>query len=493
MKVAIYARVSTGRQEREETIETQLDVVRTYCERNDLEIATVFKDEGVSGTVPFDERPGGSALLDAARTKTFERVVIYDLSRLGRDELVTLLAEHSLKTLNTPIISATEPFPDDDSPYAIMAKGNTRTQNAVYRATVRRNTMEGRYRKAREGKFIGNRPPFGYRHKKKEHGVLEIDESQAKWVRRMFEWVDQGLGYKAIAAKLTKLKAPTPNKDHPARTERSRWGWHFTSVKKIVNNRRYMGEGHYKDIPVPYPPIVSKELFERVQAKLHDRPSPRSTKRTYVLQHLLKCGTCGGRYGARIVHRSGRGEVPLYFCRQRHVYGPQAGHDKIQWSWDGEELEEKVKNLLTDFLADPSKFDARLEELVASPASKNMPVDLTPELRANVDRLKQKIKRMIDGWENGVYENEKEYLERLSTTRQELKEVEKQLSLVKVDPTDDVFTEFLRHVDALIRIKDNGQLTRERWRQELQDLVAEIVVEPNGDLSLVFLGNHCSR
>ena len=59
-KVAVYARVSTDRQEKEETIETQLMVVRDYCKANGYD-ATEYLDDGYSGiTLDLEERPAGA-------------------------------------------------------------------------------------------------------------------------------------------------------------------------------------------------------------------------------------------------------------------------------------------------------------------------------------------------------------------------------------------------------------------------------------------------
>jgi site-specific DNA recombinase len=82
--VALYARVSTEDQAERDTVQTQLDFLRKYCELYSLPIADEYIDDGISGTVAFDRRPDGQRLLADAKGKGFQSVVFYKLSRLGR-------------------------------------------------------------------------------------------------------------------------------------------------------------------------------------------------------------------------------------------------------------------------------------------------------------------------------------------------------------------------------------------------------------------------
>src|SRR5439155_17343963 len=84
-RVAIYARVSSGRQEQEQTVETQLMVTRDYCTAEGL-ATEEFIDEDWSGTSTLLEaRPAGAALLAAIKAKEIDTVIVYKRDRLGRD------------------------------------------------------------------------------------------------------------------------------------------------------------------------------------------------------------------------------------------------------------------------------------------------------------------------------------------------------------------------------------------------------------------------
>lgn len=110
VKAALYARVSSEEQREKQTIQTQIEFARQQCEREGIPLVGIYKDEGVSGTIPFEEREGGKRLLQDARAKKFTVVFVYKVDRLGRADLVTHIARHHLETLGVGIRSLTEPF-----------------------------------------------------------------------------------------------------------------------------------------------------------------------------------------------------------------------------------------------------------------------------------------------------------------------------------------------------------------------------------------------
>ncbi len=78
--VAIYCRVSTQDQDPE----NQEKALREWAERRGWDVAQVFTDRGISGTVPFTERPAAESLLMEAHRGGFQRVLIFALDRLDR-------------------------------------------------------------------------------------------------------------------------------------------------------------------------------------------------------------------------------------------------------------------------------------------------------------------------------------------------------------------------------------------------------------------------
>src|SRR4026208_1113183 len=82
--VALYVRVSTEDQVERQSIQTQLDFLRRYCDLYSLSIAGEYVDDGVSGGIALDERPDGQRLLTEAENGRFSQVLVYRVDRLGR-------------------------------------------------------------------------------------------------------------------------------------------------------------------------------------------------------------------------------------------------------------------------------------------------------------------------------------------------------------------------------------------------------------------------
>jgi len=90
-KVVIYTRVSTNKQ----TIENQLKVLEKVIEKHDWELQGIYKDEGISGSKGRDERKGFNLLYTDMMKRQFDRILVWDVSRIGRSlqHLITFLED----------------------------------------------------------------------------------------------------------------------------------------------------------------------------------------------------------------------------------------------------------------------------------------------------------------------------------------------------------------------------------------------------------------
>src|SRR5438093_2443791 len=147
-KVAIYSRVSTDDQAEAQTIETQLSACREYCLRAGHEVVEVFKDEGVSGSVALADRPSGGALLEALEAKQFERVVMYQLDRLSRDNETGVPAYLRLQRLGG-VEFVLQRF--DDTPEGTLQFHIFLAIAQWARENTRRLTSAGRRRRVEQG------------------------------------------------------------------------------------------------------------------------------------------------------------------------------------------------------------------------------------------------------------------------------------------------------------------------------------------------------
>ncbi len=112
---AIYARVSSEEQRENQTIKTQIEAAKRWVEfqklvEHPIDIADLYLDDGVSGTIALAERPAGQRLLDDTAHGKFALVLVYKIDRLGRDPRDILNATHRLDQLGVAVKSLTEEF-----------------------------------------------------------------------------------------------------------------------------------------------------------------------------------------------------------------------------------------------------------------------------------------------------------------------------------------------------------------------------------------------
>ena len=110
MPVAAYLRVSSEEQRERQTIATQRDFAERYCALHSLAVYRTYADDGVSGTVPLDQRPEARQILADARNRKFDQLLVYRLDRLGRETRLILNAVAELEKLGVRVRSMTEEF-----------------------------------------------------------------------------------------------------------------------------------------------------------------------------------------------------------------------------------------------------------------------------------------------------------------------------------------------------------------------------------------------
>src|SRR5206468_3155366 len=76
MRAAIYLRVSTEEQRERQSIQTQRDFGERYCALHEIPVHDFYADDGVTGTLPLERRPEGARLLEDAKAKKFDLVLI---------------------------------------------------------------------------------------------------------------------------------------------------------------------------------------------------------------------------------------------------------------------------------------------------------------------------------------------------------------------------------------------------------------------------------
>ena len=312
MRAVLYVRVSSEMQRESGSIESQVDYAHQHCRLQGIKILETYRDEAVSGTVRVAERPEGARMLADARAGKFDTILVFRMDRLARRTSDLLNTAELLEECGVSIRSLSEPF-DTATPTGKFIISTLGSIAELERSNIAERSRSGMERLAREGRWLGGRPPFGYRI---VDGRLAIDPEQGPIVRDIFSWYLCGQRVRGIAARLNGLAVRHPMEWAKRGQDRP---WYESTVSKLLNNPVYRGEWTWRKrldrrkvkgrtvytkptpeqlIKVDVPALVSREDFDQVQRILSEnfRFSLRNAKYPYLLRALIICGECGRRY-----------------------------------------------------------------------------------------------------------------------------------------------------------------------------------------------------
>lgn len=258
-KTAIYIRLSSedmdariGNKDESNSVAHQrmllLDYASTHLNLSSEDIVE-FVDDGYTGR-NFD-RPGFEALLDACKKEQVTRILLKDLSRLGRNYVeVGNLLEQVFPFLGVRVISVNDGY-DSNNFDGITGGMDVTLQNFIYTLYSRdlsEKVKSGVRMLAKKGKYTGTYGFFGYRKCTDDIHKLEPDPDAAKIVRRIFDMVIDGTKRKDIAATLNREGVPTPAVYKKMKGCTRDWypdgkkaGWNSSMIADVIRDERYAG------------------------------------------------------------------------------------------------------------------------------------------------------------------------------------------------------------------------------------------------------------
>jgi site-specific DNA recombinase len=306
-RIRFYARVSTGTQRDQNTINSQkTSMQRVLEQQGDCKSAGITDDDGISGST-FD-RPGLTALLEDARAGKFDEVWVWGQDRLGRTEILDMLVWlGQFRALGIPLIDAATmkdltSTTGTDELVTILNAWQAKNE----KAQIVERTSRGKRDKVREGHFPGGVMAFGYR-KDAQTKRLIPNPSEAEVVRHIFDLIANGQMSTRRASDWLNAHGFKP-KEALNSSRRTSGLWTSDQVRATVRNKLYMGVLTYgrrsstgsptSIIEVPCEQIVSESVWTLAQGVLDShrtfRDGPDPSK--YPLRGLVKCGECGRAY-----------------------------------------------------------------------------------------------------------------------------------------------------------------------------------------------------
>lgn len=326
MRVASYCRVSTDKDDQANSFETQQRYFREYIERQpDWELYEVYADEGLSGTSTKKRTQFNRMIQDAYEGK-FQLILTKEVSRFSRNVLDTISYTRELKAIGVGVLFVTDNIntlePEAEMLLSFLA---SLAQEESRRTSAR--VVWGQTRQMEQGVVFGQ-SLLGYDVK---DGRISINPEGAEIVRLIFhKYAVEQVGTAEIA-RLLICKG--------CHTYRGSTKWNANTVIKILNNEKYVGDLIQKKTYTPdflthekrrntgevpliviqnhHEPIISREIWNETQARLHQNNkhiggSGHSNR--YVFSGKIKCGECGHSFVGRFKYRKDGTKIRRWSC-----------------------------------------------------------------------------------------------------------------------------------------------------------------------------------
>ena len=338
--VGLYIRLSKEDENQgpSESVSNQKSLLDEFVKAQRLSVYDTYVDDGWSGT-NFD-RPEFKRLIDDIEAENVNMVITKDLSRLGRDYIMTghfmelYFPEKRVRyiSLLDGIDTGVDSAANDITPFrAVM--------NDMYAKDISKKIKSVKRDKQRRGLFIGGKPVYGYKMHPTEKNRIIIDEEAAPLVRRIFNLALTGLSCRQIAVQLNTEKIPTPatyaglNQGHVGPFAGL---WSSERISEMLQNETYIGnmvQGrsvkiNYKSqkclrqprenwvvVEGTHEPLIDRDVFHKARTLVDSRRTTRSRTYDFLLKGLIFCRECG--YPMAVLNRrNAKGEDCLYFvCR----------------------------------------------------------------------------------------------------------------------------------------------------------------------------------
>jgi site-specific DNA recombinase len=372
LKAAIYLRVSTpGQAETGSSLESQEEACLQYASACGYNVSDrIFIERGYTGTKL--DRPELNRLLDYVQKEQIDVLIVWKLDRFSRDDTVQGMIYYMLDQAGVRLESVVEGRLENTPIGHFMRHVYGYVAEQEHHDIFKR-TSRGLRKRAENGRFpSGHRARlYGYTYvpgRGPGEGVRYINEAQACWVKRIFDWyLYDNLGLDKICARL---------KDYNVISPTGRPAWYRSSVAYMLKNPAYVGETYvycrtkkqgkksntlrpkeeWLPIPGATPPIIDRTVWEAVQAKMKQNKakSERNKKYEYLLAGHIVCGKCGRSYWA-------------YLKRKRRRYQCSGKCGRItptrcdNQNWDADKLESMVWRDLDAALSDPRIITSEAE------------------------------------------------------------------------------------------------------------------------------------
>lgn len=512
-KAGIYARISVADgDDVSESIANQIKITMNYINHSeDLEYVKTYTDDGYTGQ-NFD-RPGFRQMMEDAQAGLINCIIVKDLSRLGRNYLVVgkLLLE-DFPEMGMRFISVIDCYDNvaknDDIELRVILQSIIDQKVSLDTSQRVTSAIDA---KKNAGTFLppSGSIPYGYL-RDEGNCTYAIDDDAFLVVKRIYHLRAQGYNITAICRELNERGIPSPSKlrylRHQTKDETAKDAlWNRATVRKILSDENYIGNrvhgkkkqdapaaakrrttrGEWQIIENAHPAIISKELFEQVQAMNRKEdgqsqcaavPAPQNTKPN-ILKGKVFCGDCGKAMKAA---KSGGGAAYYNCSSYKESGGTRCSNHYISEDVVYAAITQEIEKMLADsFLSGHStKIIADYERQLA-----NIDADIH-QLSVKQEELSNALLEAYEACiSHRIMKDEfKNQSERLSAEHTEC-EIKERALIAEKGRCKEQIGKLNRLISALREYQDSCTLTREL----VEAFIERISIFPQQRIELILV------
>lgn len=458
---AIYLRLSQddGEGKESNSIKNQRTLIHDYVRNHEeLKIVEEYVDDGYSGA-NFN-RPAFLRMIEDAKRKKINCIVVKDLSRFGRNYIEAgRYLEDIFPLLGIRFIAINDHYDTakktSEADQIIIPFKNL--INDAYCRDISIKVRSSQEVKRKKGEFIGNFAVYGYLKDPENKHHLIVDEYAAEIVRYIFNLKLDGCNEQGIADNLNEMGVLTPMEykcslgmkfnsgfrsgEHPI--------WRAVTVKRILKNEMYTGmmvqgknrkinykveesirveDSEWYRVADTHEAIISKNVFDTVQKTLrYDTRTSPGEENLYPFSGLLRCGDCG----QNMIRRSTKKGDRRYFYYHCSTYKNRDGCSSHMVS------ENKIDEVVLDAIQNQIKLLVNAKHIVEHIETipkrqygmKTLDAQLV-SLEREAKRYRDLTVKLYEDFQDGVVGKE-EYANIQKRFSQKQKEAEQRISEIR--------------------------------------------------------------
>jgi DNA invertase Pin-like site-specific DNA recombinase len=498
---ALYCRISREDElvTDSSSIETQKSYLTRYANQNKYYNTRFYVDDGYSGT--NFERPGFLGLKSDIENEIVSVVIVKDLSRLGRDYLMTgYYIEHYFPSNNVRFIAINDQVDTlkSDNDFAPFRN----IMNEWYARDISKKIRSAYKTKALNGEFTGAYPPYGYDKNPNNKHQLVINNQKALIVRQIYDLYLDGTSIYKIARILKESKVYTPRTDlyrtqgvyESKHVKKYPYEWAPQTIMSILLNEVYIGtiicnkhqtktfkikelkrnpETKWIKSKNKHEPIIDVKVFKKVQEMIQQIKRLPRTPHINIFKGKVRCDKCGKTLALSI--RNDRNVYGSLSCSTYRRYGKErCSSHYITYDYLVECIKTGINKLLELSKLGEKRFTDKIIKRTSLISSKELLESELQKLKARQDDITVLVKKMFEKYINDKITESKFY--KLDTIydleKQEIQEstklIEDEINKINLQIND--ISTFYLMISTYNEIKD---LTRE----DIVKLIDRIIIE----------------